>query len=310
VKQRIVLGTRGSELALIQSRMVEAALQTDRPDLELATEVIKTSGDEDAGAAGEANLTAAGRKGLFTAEIERALIDGRIDVAVHSAKDLPSALGGQTQIAAALPRAASEDLLVSLKNYELESLPAGGTVATGSIRRRHQIKWKRPDVQVADLRGNVPTRLRKLIAHGWDAAILARAGLQRLGLHSGGKAIEFEGHLLSFTVLPRDDFVPAGGQGIIALQVRSDDKETRQLVNGINDAEALLCLRAEREFLRLLQADCDQPVGVAAILQGRIMMIRGQVFEPGNFIPKQAVVRGLSDHAEKLAAELLREVHG
>jgi hydroxymethylbilane synthase len=302
MNDRIVLGTRGSELALTQSRMVEAALREKWSGLQLSTKIITTKGDE-------RRDPAAGRKGIFTAEIERALLAREIDVAVHSAKDLPSNPTNGTEIAAVLPRAPTDDLLVSLGDFDLESLPLAGIVATGSVRRRYQLHWKRPDIEVVGLRGNVPTRLRKLIQDQWHGAILARAGLERLGFATNGDPLAVEDAELFTAVLPQEIFLPAGGQGIIAVQVRANDDQNRMLVEAINHFETRLCLRAEREFLRLLQGDCNQPVGVLANINGNAMTIRGQVFQPEATIPDEAMVEGHFEEAERLAAELLKRIN-
>src|SRR5262249_38482636 len=200
--------------------------------------------------------------GLFTAEIERALLAGDVDVAVHSAKDLPSETNPAAEVAAVLPRAAMDDILVSKHPGGFASLPQGGVVATGSVRRKRQLLWRRADLKVIDLRGNVPTRLRKLADNYWDAIVLAGAGLARLGLLPTDDEINFEGRQFFVEILPREMFLPAGGQGIIALQVRANDQRMKAIVDLVNDRKTLLCLRAEREFLRLLQGDCNCPVGV------------------------------------------------
>jgi hydroxymethylbilane synthase len=309
MNQSIVLGSRGSELALTQTELVEKALRARWPNVQIETKIIRTSGDDGA-VQKEVRTTAAGRKGLFTAEIERALIEGTIDVAVHSAKDLPSALNDETDIAAVLPRAPLDDVLVSLGGYDLESLPREGVVATGSIRRRYQLRWARPDANVVDLRGNVPTRLRKLTSQQWDGAILARAGLQRLGYQLENSPVDFEGQSLSLSVLSSDIFVPAGGQGIIAMQIRADDARSRNLLKVVSDHATAVCLRAEREFLRLLHGDCNQPVGVVAILNGNVLEMRGQVFRTDAAAPYAATVAGNSEDAETLAVELLKRING
>ncbi|HJT82578.1 MAG TPA: hydroxymethylbilane synthase [Chthoniobacterales bacterium] len=312
MKRRIILGTRGSDLALTQARLAEAAMRAKWPELEIEMEIIRTSGDEarEPGAAPEVSIGTAGRKGLFTAEIERALIAGTVDAAVHSAKDLPSALGSRTEIGAVLPRGSVEDVLVSLGNYDLESLPYGGTVATGSVRRQHQLRWKRPDLQIAELRGNVPTRLRKLTAQKWDGIVLARAGLERLGIRPNENQIDFETNRLFFTVLPADVFVPAGGQGVIALQIRVEDDQSRDFVRPINHQDTRVCLRVEREFLRLLEADCNQPVGVYAIGKGNEITVLAQIFDSGSNAPREAKAEGKPEDAEQLAANLLHRING
>src|SRR5438128_6396996 len=212
---KIILGTRGSELARAQAHLVGEAIQAVRPELKIETEIIATKGDE-------IRLVdlRAGRKGLFTAEIERALLAGTVDVAVHSAKDLPSETTPGAEIAAVLPRAPMDDVLVSKHAGGLAALQESATIATGSVRRQHQLSWKRPDLEIVDLRGNVPTRLRKLASDQWHAIILARAGLDRLGLATNREAFHFEESDFFTAILPREIFLPAGGQGVIAVQLR------------------------------------------------------------------------------------------
>lgn len=308
--EQIVLGTRGSELALTQARMVEKALTARWSKLHVETKIIRTSGDERKGENIEPVDVRAGRKGLFTAEIERALLANEIDLAVHSAKDLPSELTAGTEIAGVLSRAAVEDILLAPSPYEVASLPVDGIVATGSVRRQHQLRWKRPDLEVVDVRGNVPTRLRKLAESQWHAMILARAGLQRLGAEISNDRIAHAGQEFFATKLPLEIFTPAGGQGIIAMQIRSGDERLCELLEAINHLDTRLCLRAEREFLRLLQGDCNQPVGVLATIPGGSMKIHAQVFEIGATTPRQGTVEGPSENAEALAAKLFQQING
>jgi len=288
--QEIVLGTRGSELALAQTRMVKEALARTRPSLKIAIEVIRTTGDHD---------PTAGRKGIFTAELEQALMEKRIDVAVHSAKDLPSEIEGALRITAVLPRGAVEDLLLR-KSATRTSL---ATIATGSVRRQRQARWSNPAARLVGLRGNVPTRLRKFIESDWDAIILARAGLERLGFMP--PEFEFQGQTLFAEILPLEDFVSAGGQGVIALQTRTADLVAHEIVSSIDDEETHLCLRAEREFLRLLQGDCDLPVGVHARFMNGVMELQAQVFGDAP-APKMATGRG--NDPEELAGEVFRKL--
>jgi len=298
--RKIVLGTRGSELARAQTRLVEEVIRDADPDVTIETKIVATKGDKV-----RVVNPRAGRKGLFTAEIERALLARDVDIAVHSAKDLPSEIGLGTEIVAALPRAPMDDMLVSKHPGGLSSLPPGGAVATGSVRRRHQLLWKRVDLDIIDVRGNVPTRLRKLAENEWDAVVLARAGLERLGLLHARTEISFEGQRFFLEILPCEVFLPAGGQGIIVLQVRSDDQRTKTIVDPVNDRGTLLCLQAEREFLRRLQGDCNCPVGVLANIEDGKMKMRAQVFLQGAVAPYQGEVEGEPDRRERLAAELL-----
>jgi hydroxymethylbilane synthase len=299
----IILGTRGSELARAQARLVEKAIQAAQPDTKIETRIIKTRGDE-------ATLVErqAGRKGLFTAEIERALLSGDVDVAVHSAKDLPSETNPDAEIAAVLPRGPIDDVLVLKHPGGFASLPQSAAVATGSVRRKRQLLWKRADLKFVDLHGNVPTRLRKLTNNNWDAIVLARAGLARLSLSPDHHEFSFEGRRLSIEVLPPEVFLPAGGQGIIALQVRANDEAMKAIVDVVNDRKTLLCLRAEREFLRLLHGDCNCPVGVLATIEGDTMKLRAQLFTDQSVAPREAEVEGVHNEREDLAVQLLNRL--
>lgn len=291
---RITLGSRGSDLALAQVRLIEQALRKAWPELEVAIEIVRTSGDEGSRVVPVTDRKA-GRKGMFTREIEKELLARRIDVAVHSAKDLPSEEIAELEVQATLPRANTEDILVTRNGTGLTTIPAGATIATGSIRRQRQLLWKRPDLQIADLRGNVPTRLRKLWENeNLSGIILARAGLERLGLQVTGE------------ILSPDDFLAAGGQGVIALQVRRDNASTKNLLEPLNHQPTYDCLGAEREFLRLLNGDCDSPVAVQAKIEGKEMALRAQVFAEGEPTPKEGKVRSQVgiETPEKLARTL------
>jgi len=300
---KIVLGTRGSELARAQVRMVEKALRSTDANLAIETKIIVTRGD---------NVKVVdlyvGRKGLFTAEIERALLAGEVNVAVHSAKDLPSETNPKAQIAAALLRGSVNDVLISKHSGGLTSLPYGATVATGSVRRQRQLHCQRADLNLVDLRGNVPTRLRKLAENQWDGIVLAQAGLERLGFSATRTEIGFEGGQFFVDILPSEIFLPAGGQGIIALQIRSDDQSTKAFLESVSDRETLLCLCAEREFLSRLHGDCNFPVGVHASITNGKMKMRAQVFEGKSPAPRQAQVEGASGEGRQLAAELLLNI--
>jgi hydroxymethylbilane synthase len=280
--------------------LVAKAIQAAQPDTEIETRIIKTRGDK-------ARLLErrAGRKGLFTAEIERALLGGNVDVAVHSAKDLPSETNPDAEIAAALPRGPMDDVLVSKHPGGFASLPQSAIIATGSVRRKHQLLWKRADLKLVDLRGNVLTRLRKLTDNNWDAIVLASAGLARLSLSPAHHELSFEGRQLSVEVLPSEVFLPAGGQGIIALQVRTNDENMKAIVDLVNDHKTSLCLRAEREFLRLLHGDCNCPVGVLAAIEGHKMKLRAQLFTDRSAAPREAEVEGTDNEGERLAGRLL-----
>ncbi|MEP7070815.1 MAG: hydroxymethylbilane synthase [Verrucomicrobiota bacterium] len=281
--RQIVLGTRGSELALVQARMAQHALSVT--GIQLRIEVIRTRGDERS--ADSAADSKSGRKGAFTAELEMALLDRRIDIAVHSAKDLPSEMTEGLTLAAVLPRAVAEDFLVTKRPMHFDTLPAAASIASGSIRRQRQALFLRPDLQLHELRGNVPTRLRKFIASTWDGIVLAGAGLSRLGFCP--PIFEFEEISLFIEKLPRDLFVPAGGQGVVALQTRAGEEN---LVAAIDDSATRACLQCERDFLHLVAGDCGTPVGAHARISGTgEIQLTVQLFGEGT-TPKRANARG------------------
>ncbi len=303
----LILGSRGSALARRQSELTTQLLAAAWPGLDIKLRIIKTSGDEGVPAPSVVDRKA-GRKGMFTAEIERALLAGEIDVAVHSAKDLPSEFSPQAAIGAVLERAAVNDVLVTKRQGGPRELKRGATIATGSVRRAFQWQAQSDDYAMVDLRGNVPTRLRKLVANDWDGVVLAEAGLARLGFDLSLGHIDFEGATLWVDRLDPAQFVPAGGQGIIALQIRADDAQTRELVEKIDHRETSLCLRAEREFLRRLQGDCDSPVGVLARIVADKMLMHAQVFDLTTRRAQTACAEGDPAQPEKLAEELSKRI--
>ena len=201
-----------------------------------------------------------------------------------------------------------DDVLVSKHPGGFASLPQSATIATGSVRRKHQLLWKRSDLKLVDLRGNVPTRLHKLIDNNWDAIVLARAGLTRLSLSPAHGEISFEGRQLAIEILPPEFFLPAGGQGIIALQVRTNDANMKAMLDLVNDHRTLHCLRAEREFLRLLHGDCNCPVGVLATIEGDKMKLRAQLFTDQSAAPREAGVEGTHNERKRLAVQLLNRL--
>jgi len=230
---------------------------------------------------------------------------------VHSAKDLPSDATEGLEVFAALPRAAVDDVLIKKNPGGLGSLRRNEIVATGSVRRQHQLRWQRPDSLIVDLRGNVPTRLRKLVSNEWNAIVLARAGIERLGHDFSSGSFVFEETRFHAEILPRAEFLPAGGQGVIALQLRSDDDKAKALTERVNHLETLLCLKAEREFLRLLQGDCNSPVGVLATMDGKTMKMRAQIFESDAREPRAGEVEGtIEEGAEQLAVRLMEQING
>jgi hydroxymethylbilane synthase len=266
-KGQILIGTRGSPLALWQANHVRALL-IDVHGLgedAVALEPITTSGDR----IRDKPLRDFGGKGLFTKEIDEALLGKTVDIAVHSMKDLPTDLPPGITIAAVLPRGDVRDAFISAKGESLAALPPGAVVGSSSLRRQAQVKRLRPDLQAIDFRGNVETRLKKLDQGIVDATLLALAGLERLGL---------TGHVTS--VLPTDEMLPAVAQGAIGVSCRSDDAQTRELLQALNDDSTATAVACERAFLGELDGSCRTPIaGLAEIADG-LLRFRGLVLNP------------------------------
>lgn len=276
--QKTTIGTRGSDLALVQAAKVERTLLTKFPELRVSRNVIRTTGDRRTDVALADVAKAEGTdKGIFTKELEIALASGEIDIAVHSLKDVPTVIDDIFEIAGVLERAPVRDVLVSRQQGGLKGLPAGSVVGTSSVRRARQLEWLRPDLKIVDLRGNVPTRLRKLAEGNCDAIMLAEAGLVRLGYRMNQPAV-VGGVSLSFDPLPEDEFFPAAGQGAIGLEIRIGDAASGALVAGICHLPTFTRVRAEREFLRLLEGGCSTPVGVYTSLANGILKMDARVF--------------------------------
>jgi hydroxymethylbilane synthase len=264
VTQSIRLGTRGSPLALAQARLVCDALAAHWSG-EIEIVAIRTSGDR----IQDRPLSEAGGKGLFTKEIEEALLGGSIDLAVHSAKDMPTVLPDGLMLAVCLPREDVRDAFISAKAANLRDLPPGAVVGTASLRRQAMVRRLRGDVSVVPLRGNVETRLRKLEAGGVDATLLALAGLKRLGLADKATAL-----------LDVEEFLPAVGQGAIAIETRADDARTRDLLAKIDHANTSTALAVERAFLAVLDGSCRTPIAGHAVLDGDAIRFRGMILRP------------------------------
>ncbi len=256
------LGTRASALARWQAMWVSAALQRRGVLVELVP--ITTQGDVRSGPIGTF-----GAQGVFTKEIQRALLDDQIDLAVHSMKDLPTEPVAGLAIAAVPPRAAAGDVLVSSGAVPFDSLSPGARVGTGSMRRRAQLLHVRPDLCLLDIRGNVDTRLRHLDEGRYDAIVLAEAGLTRLGLaHRITQVLSFEWML------------PAVGQGALALETRADDRQTRDLVSPLDDPDARAATTAERAVLAALHGGCLAPVGAWGRVEAGTLLLRAAVLNP------------------------------
>ncbi len=320
---KLILGTRGSDLALTQTRMVEAALCRAHPGFECEVKIIKTIGDQRQDLKlTEFSSEAIVDKGIFTKELEVALAAGEVDLAVHSLKDVPTELEETFVISAVLERADTRDVLLTKAPCgKLAELPEGARLATSSVRRQAQLQWLRSDLQVEEIRGNVPTRLSKLLKDGgMDGILLAMAGLKRLGYlgetgDGDGEAthIDWEGQRIHVTPLGPPEFLAACGQGAIALETRADDAETRAKLEPINDAETFTRITAERLILERLQAGCHTPVGVDTGIEGDELRIHLRVFDEAQLSapPREARVTGASsgNHLEGLIDQLMNSLN-
>jgi hydroxymethylbilane synthase len=261
--QTLRLGTRASKLAMVQAEMVRAALAAKGVDCALVP--VKTTGDRIL----DRPLAEAGGKGLFVKELEDALLGGTIDLAVHSMKDVPTALPSGLVIAALLPREDPRDAFLSLHAKSLADLPKGARVGTSSVRRQAQVLRERSDLQCVLLRGNVDTRLAKLDAGEFDAMLLALAGLKRLGLQARATSL-----------LEPEDWLPALAQGAIGIEIRESDVQPRSLIAALNDAKTEIALACERSFQSVLDGTCRTPIGGLATIVGNTLLFHGEVIAP------------------------------
>ena len=293
MSQSLVIGSRGSKLALFQSEQAKARLEALNPDLQVRIEIIKTTGDVKTDP-----LTVIGGKGVFTKELEDALLDGRIDLAVHSLKDLPTILPDGLTIGAICEREDPRDALVlpgnvASSNASLRTLIDRAVVGTSSQRRVAQLKALRPDVEIKDVRGNVDTRIRKLDEGQYDALILASAGLRRLGLAERISA-----------AIATDEMLPAVGQGAVAIEAHNDNKFALESISKLNhDTTRIACL-AERSLLRSLGGGCQLPIAAHALVNGNELYLHGLVATIDGSQVLRDSVSGSVGRAEELGQTL------
>jgi hydroxymethylbilane synthase len=289
VSESFRIGTRGSPLALAQAEMVRARLAVHGPSADrIAIEAIRTTGD----AIRDRPLTELGGKGLFTKEIDEALTAGAVHLAVHSAKDMPTALPPGLMIAAVLPREDARDVFISRKANSLRALPAGAVIGTASLRRQALVKRLRPELRVTTFRGNVETRLRKIEEGVVDGTLLALAGLKRLGLADAATE-----------TLAVDEFIPAVGQGIIAIEAREDDAATRSALAAINHADSMAALVTERAFLAVLDGSCRTPIAGHATVTNDRVFFRGLIAKPDGSAVHDTTREGAVADAAALGAD-------
>ena len=259
---KLVIGTRGSKLALFQANLVKSKLEAAYPKLVVVINVIKTKGDEILDIA----LSKIGDKGFFTKEIQDALHKKEVDIAVHSLKDLPTELPKGTKLGAILERANHKDVLVSVDGKKLADFTSVDKIATSSLRRKAQLTQINKEVQVVEIRGNVDTRIRKMHNGHCQGMIMAAAGIERLGFHD---------HITEY--LNENQMLTAPGQGAIAIEVRDKDNDVLELLSVLNHIESAICVTAERSFLNRLDGGCQIPFAAHATIEGNVLTIEGMV---------------------------------
>lgn len=289
---KIVIGSRGSELALWQSHWVQRALLKLYPSIEVEIRVIKTKGDKIL----DSSLSSIGDKGLFTKELEVALLEGSIDIAVHSLKDVPTAIPDGLTIAAVCEREDPSDVFIShpSKTYrQLSDVPPGGIIATGSLRRQSQLLQLRPDLKTADIRGNLGTRIEKLSRSEWDGMILAKAGIDRLGRTE-----------LIAEVLQPILFLPAVGQGALAIESRVDDQSILSRTRPLDHPASHHATFGERAVLRRLEGGCQVPLGAYGRIEKGELLLDAAVGSLDGTHAVRSSIRGLPDQSEQLGTML------
>ena len=290
----IIIGTRASKLALWQAEYIAGELRRHDPACTVTLKKMTTRGDKIL----DAPLARIGGKGLFTKELEQAMLAGDIDIAVHSLKDMPTEVPAGLAIGAITQRLDPGDAFVSNRYAAIEELPAGAAVGTSSLRRRAQLLAVRPDLQICDLRGNVNTRLEKLDAGAFDAIVLAAAGLRRLGL---GERIR--------SILPRAMMLPAVGQGALAVECRADDAEILAAIDFLRDADMTAAAAAERAFLRRVEGGCQIPVGVyAAAGAGDMLRVDAMIASVDGMRVCRSYASGRSADAARIGVSLAEEL--
>ena len=288
-EKTFVIGSRGSELALWQTNFVKAKLEEHFPALNLEIKIIKTTGDKMLDVA----LSKIGDKGLFTKQIETALLNGEIDLAIHSLKDLQTVQPENLIIGAVLQREKANDVLISKKYASIDELPKNAKVATGSLRRRSQLLHYRSDLEIFEIRGNVPTRISKFEDSDLDAMILAFAGIHRLDL---------DAHISQ--IIPFEIMLPAVGQGAMAVEIRKEDVELHEILRVLNDTETEFCVKAERAFLRFLEGGCQVPIGANATIEDDKIYLEGLVGSLNGKTNLREKISGTKTDAKSLGEKL------
>ena len=294
MKQKIVIGSRGSELALWQANHIKRKIEKKNKNVRVEINIIKTKGDKIL----DVSLSKIGDKSLFTKELEVELLAKRIDLAVHSLKDLQTQIPVGLKLAVVTKRHNVEDVLIARKKgMTIQSLPECGVVATGSLRRKSQLLHLRPDIKVIDLRGNVPSRIQKFLESEWEAIILARAGVERLNLKK---------YISSF--IPKEDILPAVGQGALGIEIHEDNKVVEDILQSLHHEDTYNAVLAERSLLRALEGGCQVPIGAFAVVKSSGLYLDAVVGSLDGSITYRKKLRGSKREPERLGKNLAKDL--
>lgn len=309
MKTKLIVGTRGSKLALTQTNMVINCLKTIYPELNIETKIIKTTGDKIL----DKELSKIGGKGLFIKEIEEALLNNEIDFAVHSLKDVPHTMEDGFAIGAVLKREDACDVVILPKDKDLNNFTEVNNVGTGSLRRIVQLKTLYRRLNFKPIRGNIDTRLKKLVSGEYDAIVLAVAGLKRLGWSEVNndrffKDIVLDDFSLKVEFLDKNMFIPAVGQGAVAVEIRKDDLQVFEVIKALNDEQDSICVSAERAFLKEINGGCEVPIGAYCICKDEKLYMKGFIADEKLINVFDVEVSGDFHEAEKLGMDLAKRV--
>ena len=294
MKQKIIIGSRGSELALWQANFIKREIEKKHKNVQVQINIIKTKGDKILDVA----LSKIGDKSLFTKELEVELLAKRIDLAVHSLKDLQTKIPDGLKLAAVTKRHAVEDVLIARKKgIIINTLPESAVVATGSLRRKSQLLHLRPDIKIMDLRGNVPSRIKKFLDSDWDAIILARAGVERLNLKK---------YISSY--IPKEEILPAVGQGALGIEIHNENKIVEEIIHSLHHDETYKSVLAERALLAELEGGCQVPIGAFAEVKSSGLYLDAVVGSLDGSVTYRKILRGSKNAPEKLGRDLAKDL--
>lgn len=294
MKKKIIIGSRGSELALWQANFIKLSLEKKKRSVDVEIKIIKTKGDKILDVA----LSKVGDKSLFTKELEVELLNGTIDIAVHSLKDLQTILPDKLQLTCVTKRHPVEDVLIARKKGStIHNLKEGAIVGTGSLRRRCQLLHIRPDIQIVELRGNVPSRIQKFLNSDWDAIILARAGVERLKLNN-----------YISSIISKEEILPAVGQGALGLETRKDNFKINEILHSLHDENTYIAVSAERALLKTLEGGCQVPIGAFAEIKSNGLYLDALVGSLDGSLTFRKKIRGSKFNPEKLAQTLAQDL--